>query len=55
LDVLFVAMDGHNEPDILDEEGEPIENTNFKLVRWEHIADQLDLEVDDEHDIRDLD
>ena len=48
-------MDGGNTPDILDDEGEPIENTNFKLVRWEDIADQLDLIVDDEHDIRDLD
>jgi 3-phytase len=54
-DGLFVAMDGHNEPDILDEEGEAIENTNFKFVRWEDIADELDLIVDDEHDIRDLD
>ncbi len=54
-DGLFVAMDGFNEPDILDEEGEPIENTNFKFVRWEDIADELDLIVDDEQDIRDLD
>jgi 3-phytase len=54
-DGLFVAMDGGNTPDILDEEGEAIENTNFKLVRWEDIAGQLDLIVDDEHDIRDLD
>jgi 3-phytase len=54
-DGLFVAMDGGNTPDILNEEGEAIENTNFKLVRWEDIAAQLDLIVDDEHDIRDLD
>lgn len=54
-DGLFVAMDGGNTPDILDEEGEAVENTNFKFVPWEDIADQLDLVVDDEHDIRDLD
>jgi 3-phytase len=54
-DGLFVAMDGGNTPDVLDDAGEPIENTNFKFVRWEDIADQLDLIVDDEHDIRDLD
>ncbi|MGH8177761.1 MAG: phytase [Steroidobacter sp.] len=52
---LFVAMDGGNTPDILDEEGEPVENTNFKFVRWRDIADQLDLIIDEEHDIRDLD
>jgi len=54
-DGLFVAMDGGNTPDVLDDAGEPVENTNFKFVRWEDIADQLDLIVDDEHDIRDLD
>lgn len=54
-DGLFVAMDGGNTPDVLDDAGEPIENTNFKFVRWEDIADQLDLTVDDENDIRDLD
>jgi 3-phytase len=54
-DGLFVAMDGNNTPNVLDGNGEVIENTNFKLVRWEDIADKLDLVVDDEHDIRDLD
>jgi 3-phytase len=54
-DGLFVAMDGGNTPDVLDDDGEVIENTNFKLVRWESIADKLNLIVDDEHDIRDLD
>lgn len=54
-DGLFIAMDGGNTPDILDPQGETIENTNFKLVRWEDIAEALDLIVDDEHDIRDLD
>ena len=54
-DGLFIAMDGGNTPDILDPEGETVENTNFKFVQWEDIADQLDLIVDDEHDIRDLD
>ena len=48
-------MGGGNTPDILDPEGEAIENTNFKFVRWEDIAEELDLIVDDEHDIRDLD
>ncbi len=52
---IFVAMDGNNTPDILDEEGEVIENTNFKFVRWRDIATQLDLIVDEEHDIRDPD
>jgi 3-phytase len=51
---LFVAMDGSNTPDILDPEGETIENTNFKFVRWRDIATQLGLIVDEEHDIRDL-
>ena len=54
-DGLFIAMDGGNTPDVLDPEGEAIENTNFKFVRWEDIAEELDLIVDDEHDIRDLD
>jgi 3-phytase len=54
-DGLFIAMDGGNTPEVLDEEGETIENTNFKFVRWEEIADQLDLDSDDEADIRDLD
>ncbi len=48
-------MDGGNTPDILDPEGETVENTNFKFVQWEDIADKPDLIVDDEHDIRDLD
>jgi 3-phytase len=52
---LFVAMDGDNTPAIIDEEGEEIENTNFKFVKWRDIAEQLDLSVDEEHDIRDFD
>ncbi len=38
---LFVAHDGENTPATADRE-----NTNFKLVDWDDIADELDLEVD---------
>lgn len=35
---LLVVHDGVNTPEALDEEGEPRENTNFKLVPWERVA-----------------
>jgi 3-phytase len=54
-DGLSIAMDGGNTPDILDPQGETVENTNFKFVQWHDVADQLELIVDDEQDIRDLD
>ncbi len=35
---LLVAQDGGNTPDVLDEEGEERDNTNFKFVRWADVA-----------------
>ena len=40
---LVVAQDGGNTPDVLDEEGEKRDNTNFKFVRWLDVADALGL------------
>lgn len=35
---LLVVHDGENTPDVLDEDGEPRPNTNFKLLRLEQLA-----------------
>lgn len=35
---LLVAHDGGNTPDVLGEEGEEPDNTNFKFVRWGDVA-----------------
>ncbi|OLT34932.1 hydrolase [Actinomadura sp. CNU-125] len=42
---LFVVHDGQNTPEAVDENGELRENTNFKFVDWEDVADPLDLDV----------
>lgn len=39
---LFVAHDGDNTPEVLDEEGEARANTNFKFVPWQAIAKFFD-------------
>jgi len=43
---LLVAHDGGNTPDVLDEEGEALDNTNFKFVRWADVAQALGLDID---------
>jgi 3-phytase len=35
---LLVVHDGENTPVVLDDNGEPRSNTNFKLLRWEQLA-----------------
>jgi 3-phytase len=35
---LFVTQDGDNTPEVLDNQGEPRANTNFKFTSWESIA-----------------
>lgn len=39
---LLVVHDGENTPDVLDDNGEPRPNTNFKLLRWEQLASIID-------------
>ncbi|MFC0624012.1 phytase [Kribbella deserti] len=43
-DGLLVVQDGFNGPDVLDPEGEPRPNTNFKFVSWDDVADETPLE-----------
>ncbi|SDM47787.1 phytase [Nonomuraea jiangxiensis] len=43
---LFVTHDGANTPEATGEDGEVRENTDFKFVRWDHIAGPLGLTVD---------
>lgn len=43
-DGLMVVQDGYNHPDVLDPEGEPRANTNFKFVSWDDVADETVLE-----------
>lgn len=35
---LFVTQDGDNTPEVLDDQGEPRANTNFKFTPWQSIA-----------------
>lgn len=42
---LLVVHDGVNTPDDVDENGEVRENTDFKFVAWEDVAEPLDLDV----------
>ncbi|GAB2842531.1 phytase [Actinocorallia aurea] len=43
---LLVVHDGENTPVRLDDEGEVRENTNFKFVRWDAVANPLHLRID---------
>ena len=43
---LLVAHDGGNIPDVLDEDGEERDNTNFKFVRWADVAHAMGLDID---------
>ena len=43
---LLVAHDGGNTPDVFDEEGEELDNTNFKFVRWADVAHAMGLKID---------
>ena len=43
---LLVAHDGGNTPDVLDDDGEALDNTNFKFVRWADVAQALGLDID---------
>jgi 3-phytase len=43
---LLVAHDGGNTPDVLDDEGEERDNSNFKFVRWADVAHAMGLDVD---------
>ncbi|WP_396452537.1 phytase [Actinomadura sp.] len=42
---LLVVHDGENSPEAVDENGEVRENTNFKFVAWEDVAQPLDLDI----------
>lgn len=43
---LLVVQDGQNGPPVLDENGEERENTNFKFLEWDDVAEEVGLEVD---------
>jgi len=43
---LLVIQDGGNTPDVLDDEGEERDNTNFKFVRWADVASAMGIEID---------
>ena len=43
---LLVAHDGGDTPDVLDEEDEKRDNTNFKFVRWADVAHAMGLQID---------
>jgi 3-phytase len=43
---LLVVHDGGNIPEVLDEEGEERDNTNFKFVRWADVAHAMGLDID---------
>ncbi|NUO56826.1 MAG: phytase [Hamadaea sp.] len=43
---LLVVQDGQNTPGELDENGEQRENTNFKFVEWDDVAEEVGLAVD---------
>ncbi|GAA2910434.1 phytase [Streptosporangium fragile] len=43
---LFVTHDGANTPEVPGEDGETRENTDFKFVEWDDIAEELDIDVD---------
>jgi len=49
---LLVAQDGGNTPDVLDEEGEDRDNTNFKFVRWADLAHAMGLDIDTKDRVR---
>ena len=41
-----MTQDGGNAPDVVDDEGEERDNTNFKLVRWGDVARAMALEIE---------
>ena len=43
---LLVTHDGSNTPEVLDDEGEELDNTNFKFVRWADVAQAMGLDID---------
>ncbi|GAB2954613.1 phytase [Micromonospora polyrhachis] len=43
---LLVVHDGQNTPTVVDDNGEERENTNFKFVQWEDVAEEAGLAVD---------
>lgn len=43
---LLVVQDGQNTPGVLDENGEERENTNFKFLEWDDVAEEVGLAVD---------
>lgn len=42
---LFVVQDGENAPYIFDENGEQIDNANFKYVHWSAVAEKMGLVI----------
>jgi 3-phytase len=42
---LLVVQDGHNTPLLIDEEGEEIDNANFKYIRWDDVANTMGLVI----------
>ncbi len=42
---LLVVQDGENTPSLFAEDGEAIDNANFKYIRWGDIADQMGLDI----------
>jgi 3-phytase len=49
---LLVTQDGGNTPDVVDDEGEERDNTNFKFVRWGDIARAMGLEIETQDRMR---
>ncbi|MBQ1784404.1 MAG: phytase [Gammaproteobacteria bacterium] len=51
-DGLLVVQDGENTPEKKDADGETRDNTNFKFVEWEDVAEELDLLIDTRQAVR---
>ena len=45
---LLVVQDGQDTPLVFDEDGEEIDNANFKYIRWEDIAAAMGLVIPDQ-------
>lgn len=45
---LLVVQDGNNTPAVYDEEGEALDNANFKYIRWEDVAAAMGLTINNQ-------
>ena len=49
---LLVTQDGGNTPDVIDDEGEERDNTNFRFGRWGDLARVLGLDIETKDRVR---